>query len=81
MGGGDFEFEDRAGRVVLVSVVEPESVTTGDLAVVEGEEDTAGVELSVVVVVDDFVVGEVTTTPDGGSVTSPIGAEIVGPFG
>jgi hypothetical protein len=81
VGGGDFELEERAGRVVLVSVVEPAAAAFGDLAVVDGEEDTAGVALSVVVVVDDFVVGDVTTTPDGGSVTSPIGAESVGPFG
>jgi hypothetical protein len=81
VGGGDFEFEERAGRVVLVSVVDPELPTLGDLAVVDGEEETAGVVLSVVVVVVDFAVGEVTTTPDGGSVTSPIGAESVGPLG
>ncbi len=52
-----------------------------ELVVVDGDEDTAGVAMIVVVVVVDFVVGDVTTTPDGGRVTSPIGAESVGPRG
>jgi hypothetical protein len=81
VGGGDLEFEDRAGLVVLVSPVVPIAAAFDGFAVVDGEDDTAGVELIVVVVVDECGLGDVTTTPDGGRVTSPIGAESVGPLG
>jgi hypothetical protein len=66
---------------VFVSPVVPSAAAFDCLSVVEGEDDTAGVVLIVVVVVEDCDGGDVTTTPDGGKVTSPIGAESVGPLG
>lgn len=75
------ECEDRAGLVVFVSPVVPIAAAFDCFAVVDGKDVTAGVVLMVVVVVDESVAGDVTTTPDGGKVTSPIGAERVGPFG
>jgi hypothetical protein len=81
VGGGDFVCARRvaSASTVVEAVVTPMLEAVSAVVVVWVE--TGGVAFNVVVVLVDVFGGEVMTTPLGGSVTSPKGAEIVGPLG
>ncbi len=65
---------------MLVIPVVPMAALAGRV-VVDGDDETAGVVRIVVVVVEVGTVADVTTTPEGGRETSPMGTESVGPLG